>query len=571
MTATMARRGPDGYGLWTDGWGAFGDRRRKIIDLSDDGRQPMIDEQLGLVAVFNGCIYNYRELRRELAEHYTFTSSCDTEVLLKAYHRWGEDFVHHLAGMFAVAIVDVNQHRVVLARDRLGIKPLYLSEDGRRLRFASTLPALLAAGEVDTTLDRVALHHYLSWHSIVPAPRTVLNGVEKLPPATIWVIEADGRRSTHQYWQPAYARDTDDAHMQPRDWMEAITDSLRIAVQRRLVADVPVGVLLSGGLDSSLIVALIAQVSETEVDTFSIGFSDAGGETGNEFVYSDLVASRFGTRHHRLEIPSLEVADAVPETIAAMPEPMASHDVPAFYLLAKAVAEHVNVVQCGQGADEVFGGYNYHQPILGVPRDQALEEFTDAFYDRSDSEVAQVLDPAYRCPTDPSTRLLARHLEASGAETGLDAVLQLDTHLLMADDPVKRVDSMTMAWGVEARVPFLDQDLVALAARCPPELKASDGGKAILKAIARRMLPAEVIDRPKGYFPVPQLRHLDEPIVTMIRDVLYSPQAKERQLFRTDYIDQLLAEPNGRRTRVNGNMHWGLAVLEMWLQEHRIR
>src|SRR4051795_8669281 len=367
MSGSLRVRGPDGSGAWHEGPLALLHHRLKIIDLSEAGAQPMVDDELGLVVVFNGCIYNHRELRRELEGlGYRFRSHSDTEVILKAYHRWGTRCVDRFLGMFAFVIHELDTGRTVFGRDRLGIKPIYLAEGPGFIRFASTLPALLAAGEVDTTIDPVALHHYLSWHSVVPAPRTVLNGVEKLPPATIWVIEADGRRSTHQYWQPAYARDTDDAHMQPRDWMEAITDSLRIAVQRRLVADVPVGVLLSGGLDSSLIVALIAQVSETEIDTFSIGFSDAGGETGNEFVYSDLVASRFGTRHHRLEIPSLEVADAVPETIAAMPEPMASHDVPAFYLLAKAVAEHVNVVQCGQGADEVFGGYNYHQPILGV-------------------------------------------------------------------------------------------------------------------------------------------------------------------------------------------------------------
>src|SRR3954470_17785604 len=273
MTAAMASRGPDSSGLWNDGWVALGHRRLSIIDLSSAGAQPMVDDDLGLAVVFNGCIYNYRELRDELeTAGYRFRSSSDTEVLPAAYHHWGDAFPEHLVGMFAIALVDRTRRRVVLARDRLGIKPLYLAESPGRLAFASTLPALLRAGNVDTEIDLTALHHYLTWHSIVPAPRTLLRGVRKLPPATVRTVEADGSAHDRVYWQPDYCRDPGRADGTARDWAEEIHGALLRAVERRLAGDVPVGVLLSGGLDSSLIVALLAELGRADIPTFSIGF-----------------------------------------------------------------------------------------------------------------------------------------------------------------------------------------------------------------------------------------------------------------------------------------------------------
>src|SRR5918998_14027 len=246
MSEAMRSRGPDGEGLWSDGWVTLGHRRLTVIDLSDAGGQPMVREDLGLALIFNGCVYNYPELREELrGAGHTFHSTSDTEVILVAYAEWGEDFVHHLVGMFAVVLVDRARRRLVLARDRLGIKPLYLAETPTRLRFASTLPALVRGGDVDTGVDPVALHHYLSWHSIVPAPRTILRGIRKLPPATLRVVEADGRSREHVYWRPDYVRDPAHAGWDADDWRVAVGDALRTAVRRRLVSDVPVGVLLS--------------------------------------------------------------------------------------------------------------------------------------------------------------------------------------------------------------------------------------------------------------------------------------------------------------------------------------
>jgi asparagine synthase (glutamine-hydrolysing) len=565
----MTSRGPDGRGTWHAGWVALGHQRLSIIDLSSGGTQPMLDDG-GLAITFNGCIYNYKELRRELEPEFTFHSTSDTEVILKAYRKWGDDFVHHLVGMFAIALFDPRRCEVLLVRDRLGIKPLYMAELQGKLRFASALPALVASGGIDTSVDEVALHHYLSWHSIVPAPRTILRGIRKLPAATIRTVRADGTWHDREYWKPSYTRRAEHAGLSAGDWQDAVRDALRTAVRRRMVADVPVGVLLSGGLDSSLLVSLLAEEGQHGLSTFSIGFDSAGGDSGNEFEYSDLVAREFGTRHERLHISTAEFAPSIGDAVGSMSEPMSSHDVTAFHLLSRTVTEHLKVVQCGQGADEVFGGYGYHQPLAAVGRSEAHAAFTASFVDHSHEDLLRILEPEWLTGPDPSSQVLAAHLAEPGADTALDAVLRLDTHLLMVDDPVKRLDNMSMAWGLEARVPFLDHELVELAAACPPELKAAQGGKGILKDLGRQMLPSAVVDRPKGYFPVPALRHLEEPFLSMVRDALHAPEAKQRGIFRPDYIDSLLADPNTQRTPVNSNVLWQFALLEMWLQRHGV-
>ncbi|MFI9012086.1 N-acetylglutaminylglutamine amidotransferase [Actinosynnema sp. NPDC053489] len=567
MTGAMVARGPDGEGHWSEGRVALGHRRLSIIDLSDTGAQPMVDPGLRLAVAFNGCIYNYKELRAELSDRYRFTSTSDTEVVLKAYDRWGERFVEHLVGMFAIALVDLRRDRVLLVRDRLGIKPLYVAELADRVRFASSLPALLAGGGVDTGLDPVGLHHYLTWHSIVPAPRTILRGVRKLPPATVRVLEPGRPPRDHVYWEPTYTRRPEHAGWTAEDWQDAVREALRTAVRRRTVADVEVGVLLSGGVDSSLLVALLTEEGQRP-STFSIGFTDRDGLDGDEFAYSDAVAQKFGTDHHRFRIGDAELPAAVGQAVAAMSEPLGTHDVTAFHLICREVSREVKVVQSGQGADEVFGGYHYHQPAAGAARRDAARVLREAFTDHDD--LAHVLRPEWLGDHDPSAALLAAHLDRPGADTALDAVLRTDTHLLMPDDPVKRVDNMAMAWGVEARVPFLDQDLVELVAACPPELKSGQGGKAILKDIGRQLLPVEVVDRPKGYFPVPALTRLDGEVLDMVRAALTSAATRQRGVLRTDYVDTLLADPNGHLTKAGGTELWQVGVLELWLQHHGI-
>ena len=571
MVSAVERRGPDGLGMWTSERVALGHRRLKIIDLSERGAQPMLDPELGLTVVFNGCIYNHRELRRELEAHgYRFFSTSDTEVVLKAYHRWGDGCVEHFFGMFAFAVVERDSGRVVLARDRLGIKPLYYAETGDELRFASTLPALLAGGGIDTALDPVALHHYLSWHAVVPAPRTILAGVRKLPPATILAVEPDGRRSEREYWVPSFTRDPERNAWTAQDWADAVLDQLRTAVLRRMVSDVPVGVLLSGGLDSSLIVALLAEAGQARLKTFAIGFPAAGGQAGDEFHYSDLVARECGTDHRRIEIADDRLLPALGEAIAAMSEPMVSHDAVAFYLLSEEVAREVRVVQSGQGADEVFAGYSWYPPLLDAPGD-GLGVYAGEFFDRSHEQLAALLGPDFRVASDPSLAFAARHFARPGADGPLDRALRLDTLVMLVDDPVKRVDNMTMAHGLEARTPFLDHEVVELAAACPPELKLARGGKGVLKDAARHVLPAEVIDRRKGYFPVPALTHLHGRYLELVGDALTNDAARERGLFDRAWIERLLAAPNDHRTRLDGNTLWQLGLLELWLQTHGIR
>ncbi|MCD6680407.1 MAG: N-acetylglutaminylglutamine amidotransferase [Burkholderiaceae bacterium] len=564
MGATMHARGPDGAGAFQQGNVALAHRRLRIIDLSEHSQQPMSDPALGLTIAFNGCLYNYRALREELAASgYRFFSDGDTEVVLKSFHAWGAKCVERFDGMFAFAIHERDTGRLTLARDRLGIKPLYYSEAPGRLRFASTLPALLAGGDVDTSIDPVALHHYLAWHSVVPPPHTMLRGVRKLAPATIATWEADGRCTSQRYWQLSVRADPQFASLAPSEREREVEDALRSAVRRRLVADVPVGVLLSGGVDSSLIVALLAELGATELRTYSIGFEAAGGEAGDEFRWSDLVAQRFGTRHQQIRIPTSELMDALPETIAAMSEPMASYDNVAFWLLSREVSKSVKVVQSGQGADEVFAGYHWYPKLVGSA--DAAGDYARVFFDSDHAGYLDTVSDAF-ATDDASRAYVERAFAASASADAVERALQLDATVMLADDPVKRVDNMTMAWGLEARVPFLDHELVELAARLPLDDKLGDGGKRVLKAIGRRLLPTEVVDRPKGYFPVPILKHIDGPVLALARDSLTDRRALERGLFRRETVERLLAAPSQHITPLRGSRLWQLALLEMWLR-----
>lgn len=566
MTEAMAPRGPDASGLVARSRYALGHRRLEIIDLSESAQQPMVDSDLGLTVVYNGAIYNYPELRGELEQKgYRFFSSGDTEVLLKAYHAWGESFVDRLSGMFAFAIVERDSGRVFLGRDRLGIKPLYLAEVPGGLRFGSSLPALLAGGGVDTDIDPVALHHYMTFHAVVPAPRTILKGVRKLPPATTLRVEPDGLRAERTYWEPVFEPRDDERSLSFEDWQDRVLGVMRQAVKRRLVADVPVGVLLSGGLDSSLVVGLLAEAGQKQLETFSIGFETVGEERGDEFQYSDIVAERFGTSHHKIFVDSSRALPELPKCIRAMNEPMVSHDNIGFYLLSEEVAKHVKVVQSGQGADEIFAGYRWYPPMMDST--DAAADYAKVFFDRDFAEYAQAVDPRF-VSEDHASAFVRAHFAHAGASRPIDKVLRIDTMVMLVEDPVKRVDSMTMAWGLEARVPFLDHDVVELAARVPAELKVPGGGKHVLKEAARRVIPSEVIDRKKGYFPVPALKYLRGPFLDMVRDALTSQRAKERGLFQSAYVDRMLDDPDSHITPLQGSKLWQLALLELWLNQH---
>jgi asparagine synthase (glutamine-hydrolysing) len=567
MTESMSRRGPDGEGVFSLGSRCFGHRRLSIMDLSSRAHQPFVDNQLGLGIVFNGAIYNHHELRAELqAGGYQFASTGDTEVILKAWHAWGPEALRRFYGMFAFALWERDSGITWFARDRLGIKPLYYARDRNCLRFASSLPALSRGGGVDTSLDLRALHYYLTFHAVVPAPHTILNGVRKLPPGSWMKVHPDGDCSIREWWRLDFMRSDEDEKRSFDDWKAAVLDSLRLSVKRRLVSDVPVGVLLSGGLDSSLITGLLAEAGTKNLRTYSIGFESVDAEAGDEFRYSDLIARRYGTVHEKLLVPADHLLGSLPETIAAMAEPMVSHDCVAFYLLSQAVSRHSKVVQSGQGADEVFAGYHWYPPLTDVQdASSGLDMYRRVFFDRNHEELRGLLDPGIAVD-DASSAFVAEHFARPGADSVIDRALRLDTTVMLVDDPVKRVDNMTMAFGLEARVPFLDHELVELAARIPARHKVAHGGKHVLKEAARAVIPSEVIDRPKGYFPVPALKYLRGGFLHFVRDILDSRRARTRGLFRRQAIDDMLASPDSHLTPLRGSKLWQVALLEAWLQ-----
>ncbi|MDF3866934.1 N-acetylglutaminylglutamine amidotransferase [Pseudomonas denitrificans (nom. rej.)] len=564
ITHHLAPRGPDAWGFHSEGPVALGHRRLKIMDLAEASGQPMIDTSLGLSLVFNGAIYNYPELRGELeALGYRFFSGGDTEVLLKGYHAWGEQLLPRLNGMFAFAIWERDKRRLFIARDRLGIKPLYLSQTGKRLRFASSLPALLKGGDIDPALDPVALNHYLNFHAVVPAPRTLLAEVQKLPPATWMTIDADGHTERQRWWTLDYGPLPDECELTLDDWEDRLLNSLRDAVSVRQRAAREVGVLLSGGVDSSLLVGLLHEAGVEDLLTFSIGFEDAGGERGDEFQYSDLIAKRYGTRHHQLRIDENEVISQLPAAFRAMSEPMVSHDCIAFYLLSREVSKHCKVVQSGQGADELFAGYHWYPKVAGAK--DALQAYRAAFFDRTHGEYLDTVREALRVE-DVASEFVREHFAQAGADDPVDKALRLDSTIMLVDDPVKRVDNMTMAWGLEARVPFLDYRVAELSARIPSRFKLGDGGKQVLKAAARKVIPSEVIDRPKGYFPVPGLKHLQGNTRAWVSELLLDP-SQDRGLFETAMFDRLLSDPASDLTPLRGSKLWQLAALNLWLTE----
>jgi asparagine synthase (glutamine-hydrolysing) len=408
----------------------------------------------------------------------------------------------------------------------------------------------------------------MTWHAVVPAPRTILKGVRKLPAATIRRVAADGTATERVYWRQSFDRSREDEERAFEEWRDMTLEALRVAVRRRMVADVPVGVLLSGGVDSSLIVGLLAEEGQEGLATYSIGFEAAKGEKGDEFVYSDLIAKHYGTNHRKMMIPSEEMRANLPHAIAAMSEPMVSYDNIGFFLLSREVSKTIKVVQSGQGADEVFAGYHWY-PKLADSNDP-VGDYAAAFFDRSHAKLATQLNPQHMAHRDESLAFVAAHFAQGGADDPVDKALRLDTNVMLVDDPVKRVDNMTMAWGLEARVPFLDHELVELAGRIPARHKLAHGGKGVLKEAARKVIPSEVIDRPKGYFPVPALKYLDGPYLEMARDALNAPAARERGLFRQDWLDSLFAAPADHITPLRGSELWQAALLEMWLQSQGI-
>lgn len=564
MTRQLEKRGPDHEGSFHDSRMMLGHRRLAIIDLSSRSNQPLIDPILNHALVFNGTIYNYKELKQTLHQKgYQFFTEGDSEVIIKAYHYWGQDCVKHLHGMFAFAIWSMKDKTLFLARDRLGIKPLYFTNDSQRFMFASNTRALLSTGLINTEIDPIALHHQLTLHAVIPAPRTILKGIKKVKPGYSMLITAAGDINEQRYWSLSAVRP--EQNISQPEWIEKIRADLKFAVNKRLeISDVPVGVLLSGGLDSSLLVALLAQSKHQSINTFSVGFEDQPEEMGNEFFYSDQVVAQYKTQHHKFNIHNKDVLKRLPEAIQHMAEPMVGQDAIAFYLLAEQVSKVVKVVQSGQGADEVFAGYFWY-PRMHQAKGTYLERFKNHYFDRDHEEFLQTVTPTFH-GNDHTSAFIQQALNQPHADTFMDQVLRLDITTLIVDDPVKRVDNMTMAWGLESRVPFLDHKVVETAAMMPPELKLKGDGKFPLKMIARGIVPDAIIDRPKGYFPVPALKYVRSDFLDFMRNILTSKACKERDIFQTDYIEKLLNQPDQYFTRLNGSKLWHLSLVELWFQ-----
>ena len=563
MMNKLARRGPDSNGKWLEGTIGFGHQRLSIIDLSSSGSQPMIDSLLKLTLVFNGTIYNYKQLRsRLIGKGYSFFSSSDTEVIIKAYHYWGEDCVNHLDGMFAFAIWDKPSKKLFIARDRMGIKPLYYNLTNKAFTFASNSQALLTQ-DLDKSVNPIALQQQLSLHGVVPAPNTIINGIKKLKPGTYIVLSEKGDIKEQTYWHPSATRP--EGNVSEQDYIARTHELLTAAVTKRMAAsDVPIGVLLSGGLDSSLVVALLKEAGHRDIRTFSIGFEDIDDESGSEFEFSDQVVSKFKTDHKKYLLSNQEVLPRLSEAVMNMSEPMVGQDAIAFYLLSEQVSKHTKVVLSGQGADEAFAGYFWY-PRMAKEHGDEIESFSKHYVDRPHDEYLQTVMPIYQ-GENHTHKWLSKEFLKPGADSFIDKVFRTDMTRLIVDDPVKRVDNMTMAWGLEARVPFMDTELVEWALKIPPSLKMREEGKYPLKKIARELLPSSVIDRKKGYFPMPALKYIQGDFLEFMSDILLSSCCRNRGIFDQKYINKVINSPRDYMTSLNGSRLWHLALLEFWMQ-----
>ena len=560
-------RGPDNGGVFTAGGMALGHRRLKIFDLSERAAQPMVDHELGLALTFNGAIYNFRQLRGELeGKGYRFISQSDTEVLLKAWHAWGKACVHRLRGMFAFAIWERDSGILVMARDRMGVKPLYYARTHDGFAFASTLPALLEFEGVDTSIDPIALHYYLTFHA-VPEPLTILAGVRKVSVGAIMTVHPDGVCEEENYWRLRINDERADHDRDAEHWVAATHEALALATNRQLAADVPIGVLLSGGLDSSLLVALAAETRGSDINTFSIGFEGAHGEDGDEFHYSDLVARHFGTRHFQMFISNAGLEESLADCVAAMSEPMVSHDNIGFFLLSREVAKHVKVVLSGQGADEIFAGYHWFQTLGAGAASirQSANLILANVADRTFGDYRRLVAADY-LSADHSRAFLEALCIDNGSANLVDNLLVYESTLALANGPLERVDNMTMASGLEARVPYLDEAVVNLAASMPLRNKLGDGGKSVLKQVGRKLLPGEIVDRPKGYFPVPALKYLQGGTLALLRDALSPENIRRRGIFNLAEVQPMLDRPEDFLTPTGGSKLWQIGLLEYWLQ-----
>jgi asparagine synthase (glutamine-hydrolysing) len=607
---TMTHRGPDADGLWVRDGAAdvgFGHRRLSIVDLSEHGRQPMFNEDGTVVVTFNGEIYNHEALRAELvARGHRFKSACDTEVLVHLYEEYGADMVNRLVGMFAFGIWDERREQLLLARDRLGIKPLYYLQEGGTFAFGSEIKALLPLLH-RREIDPVALSHYLTFVA-VPPPRTLFASISKLPPAHTMIVRRDRTPVTRRYWDPMEDRvqlDVDDV-----DWASELRFRLERSISRRMMSDVPVGVFLSGGVDSSTNVALMSQLVDQPINTFSIGFTDA--QQFNEFEFARRVAKQYRTQHHEVSIDSSDLWKFMPDLVHHQDEPIADPVCVPLYFVAKLAKDNgVTVVHVGEGSDELFAGYptyvqaheietgpwarfrslpapmrtaaawvgtralagrpgwDTHREALGRAgqRDGHLwwggaVAFYEQGLDRITTEhLRRQLDGHHPRQVVEG---IARDATDAGARDELDRLIYQDLRLRLPELLLMRVDKLTMANAVEARVPFLDHEIVELAMAMPVSEKIRDKvGKHVLKRAVSDLLPEDLVWRRKQGFGTPVSQWFRGPLADELSARLESSAIHDLGYLNRDEMRTLVAQHRSGRAERSFQL-WNLLNLAVW-------
>lgn len=601
MCGAQVHRGPDSRGIHiADGVG-LGIQRLRVIDLAT-GDQPIFNEDRSVAVVLNGEIYNYRELRERLRRSgHSLSTEGDTEVIVHLYEEHGPACVQHLHGMFAFALWDARRRRLMLARDRVGKKPLFYAERAGALSFASELSALLEDPEVSTDVDHVAIDAYLA-RGYVPAPLSAFRAVRKLMPASL-LTYTDGATTIERYWRLDYGakRRTQPAH----ELEEEIREGIRRAVRRRMIADVPTGAFLSGGIDSSAVVAAMAEASPQPVKTFSIGFED---QRFDELPYARRVAQEFATDHHELLVKP-DAIEILPMVVRHYGEPFADHSaIPCFYL-ARFAREQITVALNGDGGDESFAGYQRYTSgmrlaaldrvpsglraaaaaVAGrlppdgdarglrsrirrftaaslLAREQRYIEQTAMF---TGPERVALYTPEYAALLDESCadEVILTPWRASTATCLLDQLLDVDVNTYLPGDLLAKIDIATMAFSLEARSPLLDHEFMELAASLPPDLKAARGQrKRILRSALRGWVPDEILDAPKRGFELPVARWLRNDLRGYAYDVLLDHSAMSRSWCREPAVRRMLDEHTAGAAD-HGSAIWTLLMLELWRSE----
>ncbi|MET0289816.1 MAG: asparagine synthase (glutamine-hydrolyzing) [Pseudoxanthomonas sp.] len=592
MTEVIAHRGPDDTGIHHDERALLGMRRLAIIDVAGS-HQPLYGADRRVALVFNGEIYNYRELRRELeAAGHAFTTQGDTEVILQAYLRWGADAFTRLDGMFGVAIWDMRSGELLLARDRLGEKPLYYTANAQRILFGSELKSLLQSPDCPRQIDPDALRAYLTY-GYVPCPRSIFRDVHKLPPGHLLRV-CNGQVSLHRYWQPAMGPKLQLSETEAAEQLEVLLEQ---AVSSRLVADVPFGAFLSGGLDSSTVVALMARRMQRPVKTFTIGFSE---DAYNELDDARRVARHLGTEHHELMVQP-DAVGLLDKLVFHFDEPFADASAVPTYLVSELAAQHVKMVLTGDGGDELFGGYDRYLKLMTLERSGALrkpaamalsmagavlpnplgkrlgrisERLRLPFAERYLSGVALTRpDTANALRADAGG---ARHydlplLHQAGSDLGagdsvLDRAVAIDLQSYLPDDILVKLDRMAMAASLEGRSPFLATSLVEFALCLPESLRIRNGrGKHLLREVATPWLPPRAISKPKQGFGVPLPAWFRGPLRALASDTFASRAFRERGLIDPGAADGLLAEHLSGAVDHSEPL-WQVLCLERWAQ-----